>query len=83
MASYFEYPDKDLDLPVPVLLSLRELRALELALNGDTWPPFTKCPWYKALLSAQEKLRAEQEQRRIDVDRKLRNRKPPSARRTP
>ncbi|MEQ0866945.1 hypothetical protein [Pseudomonas aeruginosa] len=76
MASYFEYPAEDLDRPVPVLLSLRELRALELALNGDTWPYSSRCPWFQALQSAQLKLWAEIDRRRIELDRALKNRLP-------
>ncbi|HBP4890405.1 TPA: hypothetical protein L5621_006237 [Pseudomonas aeruginosa] len=74
MASYFEYPDEDLDRPVPVLLSLRELRALELALGGD--PIVETLPWREVLVGAQEKLWAELDRRRIELDRALKHRLP-------
>ncbi|HDQ4465207.1 TPA: hypothetical protein P9G65_005520 [Pseudomonas aeruginosa] len=74
MASYFEYPTEDLDRPVPVLLSLRELRALELALGGD--PIVETPPWREVLRVAQERLWTEQDRRRVELDRALKHRLP-------
>lgn len=54
MAGYFEYSDTDLDLEVPVLLSLRELRAIELLMGGDTFSPGSD--WDVAAARAQDKL---------------------------
>ncbi|MDU8540425.1 hypothetical protein [Pseudomonas syringae] len=54
MAGYFEYSDAELDLEVPVLLSLRELRAIELLIGGDTFARGSE--WDVAAERAQDKL---------------------------
>ncbi|RMN13962.1 hypothetical protein [Pseudomonas syringae group genomosp. 3] len=67
MAGYFEYSDIDLDLEVPVLLSLRELRAIELLINGDTFAPGT--PLAVAANRAQDKLTEALIVRRLEAEK--------------
>nr|WP_228857533.1 hypothetical protein [Pseudomonas syringae]QOQ33574.1 hypothetical protein [Pseudomonas syringae pv. actinidiae] len=67
MAGYFEYSERDLDLEVPVLLSLRELRAIELLINGDTFAPGT--PWAVAADRAQDKLTEALITRRLEAEK--------------
>jgi hypothetical protein len=54
MAGYSEYKDADLDLEVPVLLSLRELRVIELLIGGDTFASGSE--WDRVAERAQDKL---------------------------
>lgn len=54
MAGYSEYKDADLDLEVPVLLSLRELRVIELLIGGDTFASGSE--WDMVAERAQDKL---------------------------
>ncbi|EPW8729816.1 hypothetical protein ACWQGZ_005298 [Pseudomonas aeruginosa] len=72
MASYFEYPAEELDRPVPVLLSLRELKALELALDGD--PIVESSPWKEVLTAAMQRLIDALIDRRIELDRTVKSR---------
>lgn len=72
MASYFEYPAEELDRPVPVLLSLRELKALELALDGD--PIVESSPWKEVLTAATQRLIDALIDRRIELDRTMKSR---------
>ncbi|MCF5395316.1 hypothetical protein GIV96_25490 [Pseudomonas syringae] len=67
MAGYFEYSDSDLDLEVSVLLSLRELRAIELLINGDTFAPGTL--WAVAADRAQDKLTEALITRRLEAEK--------------
>lgn len=67
MAGYFEYTDSDLDLEVPVLLSLRELRAIELLINGDTFAEGS--PWALVANRAQDKLTEVLIARRLDAEK--------------
>lgn len=67
MAGYFEYTDNDLDLEVPVLLSLRELRAIELLINGDTFAEGS--PWAVVANRAQDKLTEVLIARRLEAEK--------------
>lgn len=69
MSGYSEYKDEDLDLEVPVLLSLRELRVIELLMGGDTFAPGSD--WDAVAERAQDKLANVICERRIISERNL------------
>lgn len=69
MAGYSEYKDADLDQEVPVLLSLRELRVIELLISGDTFA--SGSDWAVVAERAQDKLADVICERRIIAERNL------------
>lgn len=69
MAGYSEYKDADLDQEVPVLLSLRELRVIELLISGDTFA--SGSDWDVVAERAQDKLADVICERRIIAERNL------------
>lgn len=69
MAGYSEYKDADLDLEVQVLLSLRELRVIELLISGDTFA--SGSDWDVVAERAQDKLADVICERRIIAERNL------------
>jgi len=69
MAGYSEYKKADLDLEVPVMLSLRELRVIELLIGGDTFA--TGSDWELVAERAQDKLADIICERRIVAERNL------------
>ncbi|KPZ17806.1 hypothetical protein ALO41_200179 [Pseudomonas amygdali pv. ulmi] len=71
MAGYFEYEKEDLDLQVPVLFSLRELRAIELLLGGDTFEAGSD--WAVVAERAQDKLSEEIIIRRLEAEKNLKS----------
>ncbi|MBN3470660.1 hypothetical protein G0D98_19545 [Pseudomonas savastanoi pv. phaseolicola] len=71
MAGYFEYEKEDLDLQVPVLFSLRELRAIELLIGGDTFE--TGSDWAVVAERAQDKLSEAIIIRRLEVEKNLKS----------
>lgn len=71
MSGYSEYKDEDLDLEVPVLLSLRELRVIELLMGGDTFA--TGSDWDAVSERAQDKLANVICERRIIAERNLKS----------
>lgn len=77
MAGYFEYSDTDLDLEVPVLLSLRELRAIELLMGGDTFAPGSD--WDVAAARAQDKLVQVIISRRDAAEKNLKSKEDPTS----
>ncbi|MHB9502497.1 hypothetical protein ACYHMX_30635 (plasmid) [Pseudomonas amygdali pv. morsprunorum] len=71
MAGYFEYEKEDLDLQVPVLFSLRELRAIELLIGGDTFEAGSD--WAVVAERAQDKLSEAIIVRRLEAEKNLKS----------
>jgi len=69
MAGYFEYSDEELDVEAPVMFSLRELRAIELLIEGDTFAAGS--PWAIAADSASAKLVEAIVNRRVTAEIKI------------